>query len=79
MAVGKPASMPVHVSGQYRKNSLASILEAEQPQLGKLFPVHRLDKSVSGVLIFARSTEAANGMRKLIEVWLLSGPVQCKP
>ena len=68
VAVGKPASMPVHVSGQYRKNTLLSIMEAEQPQLGKLHPVHRLDKMVSGVLLFARSPTAAERVRTLIEV-----------
>jgi len=71
VAVGKPASMPVHVSGQYRKNTLLSIVETEHPELGTLLPVHRLDKSVSGVLLFARSKAAAENIRHLIQVqWL---------
>ena len=72
MAVGKPASMPVHVSGQYRKNTLLSIVETEHPELGTLFPIHRLDKNVSGVLLFARSKAAAEKMRHLIQVPSLS-------
>ena len=60
--------MPVHVSGQYRKNTLLSIVETEHPHVGSLFPVHRLDKNVSGVLLFARSKEAAEKMRHLIQV-----------
>lgn len=70
LAVGKPASMPVHVSGQYRKNTLLSIVETEHPEIGPLFPIHRLDKNVSGVLLFARSKAAAEKMRHLIQVGL---------
>lgn len=76
VAVGKPASMPVHVSGQYRKNTLLSIVETEHPELGGLFPIHRLDKNVSGVLLFARSKEAAEKMRHLIQVPFLSPPAE---
>ena len=68
IAVGKPASMPVHVSGQYRKNTLLSIVETEHPDVGPLYPIHRLDKNVSGVLLFARSKQAAEKMRHLIQV-----------
>lgn len=67
MAVGKPPSLPVHASGQYRKNTVAAVLEAEYAHLGPLRPVHRLDKSVSGVLLFARSAAAANALGRRIE------------
>lgn len=63
VAVSKPAGMPVHVAGQYRKNTVQGILEAERPDLGVLYPVHRLDKPVSGVLIFARNSLAADALR----------------
>lgn len=63
VAVSKPAGMPVHVAGQYRKNTVLGILEAERPELGVLYPVHRLDKPVSGVLMFAKSPSAANALR----------------
>lgn len=51
--------MPVHVTGQYRKNTVLGILGAMHPELLPLLPVHRLDKPVSGVLVFARSREMA--------------------
>lgn len=54
--------------GQYRKNTVAGVLQAERPELGRLLPVHRLDKTVSGVLLFARSPSAANALRQRIEV-----------
>lgn len=68
VAVGKPATLPVHVSGQYRKNTVLGVLQAERPDLGRLLPVHRLDKAVSGVLLFARSPQAAEALRVRIEV-----------
>lgn len=63
VAVCKPPGMPVHVAGQYRKNTVLGILTAERPDLGPLLPVHRLDKPVSGVLLFARRKEAADALR----------------
>lgn len=42
VAVGKPPTLPVHVSGQYRKNTVLAVLQAERPDLGTLLPVHRL-------------------------------------
>ncbi|KAL6781612.1 hypothetical protein ACKKBF_B08725 [Auxenochlorella protothecoides x Auxenochlorella symbiontica] len=67
VAVGKPAGMPVHVSGQYRKNTVLGVLQAHRTDLGPLHPCHRLDKPVSGVLIFARSPAAADALRLQIE------------
>lgn len=63
IAVNKPASMPVHVAGQYRKNTVLGVLSAERPELLPLLPVHRLDKPVSGVLIFARDAVSADILR----------------
>jgi 23S rRNA-/tRNA-specific pseudouridylate synthase len=51
VAVHKPATVPVHPTGQYRKNTVVGILAAERPELGRLLPVHRLDKNVSGLLL----------------------------
>lgn len=68
IAVHKPASVPVHVSGQYRKNTVMALLQVERPDLGSLYPVHRLDKPVSGLLLVAKSSAAANRTRALITV-----------
>ena len=59
VAVHKPPTLPVHVTGQFRKNTVVCVLNALRPDLGPLFPVHRLDKPVSGLLLLARSPEAA--------------------
>ena len=67
VAVSKPATWPVHATGQHRKNTVAGMLEATRPDLGTLHPVHRLDKPVSGLLLFARHPAAADSLRELIQ------------
>lgn len=54
--VNKPQNLPVHPAGRYQKNTLISIMKDE---FGKLFPVNRLDRETSGLLILARSEESA--------------------
>jgi hypothetical protein len=67
ITVCKPASVPVHACGQYRKNTVVGILQAEHNNIGPLFPVHRLDRLVSGLLILARNVHTANFFRQEIE------------
>ncbi|GAQ83120.1 hypothetical protein KFL_001360170 [Klebsormidium nitens] len=64
VVVRKPASVPVHPCGQYRKNTVLGILQAEHPELGTLSPIHRLDRLVSGLLILARNPETADRFRQ---------------
>jgi 23S rRNA-/tRNA-specific pseudouridylate synthase len=66
VVVDKPPCTPVHVAGQYRKNTVVGILEASRKDLGELHPVHRLDKPVSGVLILSRGAAAAEAVRQRI-------------
>lgn len=66
VAVNKPACMPVHVTGQYRKNTVVGVLAALRPDLGKLAPAHRLDKPVSGVLLLTKDAAAAESVREAI-------------
>lgn len=68
IAVSKPASVPVHVCGQYRKNTVMALLQVERPDLGTLHPVHRLDKPVSGLLLVAKNSAGANRVRAQIQV-----------
>jgi tRNA pseudouridine synthase 9 len=57
VVVNKPPSMTIHPSGLYRLNSMVFILEKD---LGmQLFPIHRLDKLTSGLVILARTAEIA--------------------
>ncbi|KAL4036424.1 hypothetical protein IC575_005164 [Cucumis melo] len=70
LTVCKPASVPVHPCGQYRKNTVVGILEAEHG-LAPLFPIHRLDRLVSGLLILARNASKADLFRQQIESGLV--------
>lgn len=56
----------VHPCGQYRKNTVLGILQAEH-NLGRLYPIHRLDRLVSGLLILARNSHTADKFRQEIE------------
>ncbi|XXG41648.1 hypothetical protein AAC387_Pa01g2074 [Persea americana] len=66
VTVCKPASIPVHPCGQYRKNTIVGILQAEHG-LAPLYPIHRLDRLVSGLLILARNATKADCFRQQIE------------
>ncbi|XP_057972570.1 RNA pseudouridine synthase 7 isoform X2 [Malania oleifera] len=59
LTVCKPASVPVHPCGQYRKNTVVGILQAE------------LDRLVSGLLILARTASKADFFRQQIEAGLV--------
>ncbi|KAF8340950.1 tRNA-pseudouridine synthase [Amanita rubescens] len=58
IVIDKPGSIPVHASGRYHKNSLIEILVGE---LGyeKVYPVNRLDRLTSGLMIIPLSADCA--------------------
>lgn len=60
--VCKPAGMPVHSGGQYRKNTVMGIVHATWPGTGRIAPAHRLDRPVSGVLICTKNKETARNV-----------------
>lgn len=83
LVVNKPPGIPVHPLGvTYRFNTLQYILSERgygSPKVEKLFeeetiemntalwPVHRLDKETSGIMIFAKNQAAARDWTKLME------------
>ena len=58
VVVDKPNNVPVHPTGRYMHNSVSSALEGTGG--GKLYTVHRLDSPTSGILVFAKTAQAAN-------------------
>ena len=54
------ASLPVHASGRYRRNTVLEILESVHGLPG-LKVVHRLDRVTSGVVLLARTPEVRPG------------------
>lgn len=61
--VDKPAPLPMHPAGKYYFNTLTSIL-ARQFRGMRLHAVHRLDSETSGLVVFAKSREVADALRK---------------
>lgn len=59
VAVSKPAGLLVHRTSVASEESLAALQILRDQINEKVFPVHRLDRPTSGVLIFAKSSEAA--------------------
>lgn len=51
VAVNKTGNLPVHPSGRYFNNTLVAILEERYGR--KVFPVHRLDRETSGIILLA--------------------------
>lgn len=60
VAVNKPAGMLVHRSWLDRHET-RFVMQTLRDQIGQLvYPIHRLDRPTSGVLLFALSSEIAN-------------------
>jgi RluA family pseudouridine synthase len=56
VVVNKSGNIPVHEGGLYKKNCLTALLEKK---LGyRVFPVYRLDRETSGLVVFAKNREA---------------------
>ncbi len=62
IAVNKSGNLPVHPSGKFFHNTLLSILETNMKI--KLYPVHRLDRETSGIILFAKSSEITSSIHK---------------
>ncbi len=56
ICVSKSGNLPTHPAGRYYKNTLWYLL---QKDFGPCAPVNRLDRETSGVLLFARTADAA--------------------
>lgn len=62
VAVNKPAGMLVHRSW-LDKHETVFVMTVLRDMLGQhVFPVHRLDRPTSGVLLFAKSSDAARAL-----------------
>lgn len=56
---------PVGISSEDGENSLPALLRAELG--GEIFPLHRLDLNVGGVMVYARTKPAAARLSKAIQ------------
>ena len=68
VVVDKPAGMLVHRSG-IDAGETVFLMQTLRDQIGQhVFPVHRLDKPTSGLVVFALSSEGARAMSSLLEL-----------
>lgn len=61
IAVDKPGNLPTHPAGAYFHNTLWWLL---RKRYGEIFPVNRLDRETSGIVLFARTASAAAELQK---------------
>lgn len=72
--VNKPENTNFHDEGEVGSGFFNTIKQALTEQLGhstELYPVHRLDKMTSGLLIFAKNSETAKAFQQLFEQHLI--------
>lgn len=71
IAINKPAGMLVHRSW-LDKNETRFAMQTLRDQIGQhVFPIHRLDRPTSGVLLFALNSETARLMSEQFEQQLI--------
>jgi tRNA pseudouridine65 synthase len=69
VVVNKPEGMLVHRSW-LDKDETRFLLQTLRDQIGqKVYPVHRLDRPTSGVILFALSSEIARQISETLPVW----------
>lgn len=64
LVVNKSGNLPVHPVGKYHFNTLTSLL-AQDGHGKTFFPIHRLDRQTSGLILFAQHRKAAQALQDL--------------
>ncbi|VEU21107.1 DEKNAAC102055 [Brettanomyces naardenensis] len=67
VVVDKPAGIPVHPVKNYFYNTVLQLVYQMRPDLEPLYPVHRLDRLTSGVLMFGKDRESASRFKRLMK------------
>ena len=66
VVVHKPSGVPVHRSSEHRDAGVP-LLQRTRDAVGmRVYPVHRLDRPVSGIVVFALSSAAAAGFQEAL-------------
>ena len=61
IAVNKSGNLPVHPAGRFYRNTLLTLLQIDRYM--KLYPLHRLDRETSGIVLFAKDGAVASAMQ----------------
>jgi RluA family pseudouridine synthase len=64
LAINKSGNLPVHPSGRFFNNTLLMKLREEGYE--DLFPVHRIDRETSGLILFSRRREMTSAFQKAL-------------
>ncbi len=64
VAVNKTGNLPVHPSGRYFNNTLVALLASRYGR--KVYPVHRIDRETSGVMLLAFDGKSAGELSKAL-------------
>ena len=59
-AINKPPFLPVHPAGKFYFNTLTMLLQSDGRSPDEMFPLNRLDKETSGIVLFAKSKTSAS-------------------
>ncbi|MEG0961885.1 MAG: RNA pseudouridine synthase [Lachnospiraceae bacterium] len=65
----KPAGIPVQTARQGQPDMISILRNryARKKQYTEIFPIHRLDQPVEGVMVFARTKEAASSLSRQVQ------------
>ena len=66
IVIDKPAGL-LSVATDFKKENTLHALLKSRPPYRRIYPVHRLDRDTSGVLVFAKSEQAKEGLKKQFE------------
>ncbi|MBN1500438.1 MAG: RluA family pseudouridine synthase [Spirochaetes bacterium] len=64
IAVNKTGNLPVHPSGIYFQNTLVTLMMEKYPNI---YLIHRLDRETSGIILAAKTPEAATKYQKSLK------------
>ena len=62
LAIAKPSGLPVLPGGNHLENTLLAFVRSRYPDHPPPAPVHRIGRGTSGIVLFARSTEAGRSL-----------------
>ncbi|KAG2173254.1 hypothetical protein INT43_004628 [Umbelopsis isabellina] len=77
IVIDKPGSIPVHPSGRYRHNTVLHILQKEH-NIPKLYPINRLDRLTSGIMLIATSPQKAKEFEQQMSTRTIRKEYVCK-
>lgn len=67
IVANKPGDLPVHPAGKYFNNTLTRIIQKDCGNI--YYPIHRLDRETSGIVVMAKNREVASKLQPQINTF----------